>query len=541
MSTQRDDPSFSDPAPAGSGGPALLDPQGAENQRRFLLSLRVLASLSALLSLLALWSVESRQLAHDLQLAADSEARPGDRLALRALIFKDVDAPEGASLALGTTHVRLLDDESRELARVTLRPTELDTLDGSLQLPAALAGHFILEARAHYQDSELICRRTLEVGPRAASARLHGREAGPLQHLSLGAVHAHASTAPLPFLPRVVGGACVPDEVCRLLVWVGEPAALLSVRANASAELVAPALPSGEVSGIVELQVRVRGPDAALTVEARQHGQLAAERALRLPIGLGEVGLSQRESIVPAARLKPSFVLPPGRAFITVDTFVVGRWSDVRVVSAQAGETPLLSAAFASSGLVRVQARADRLSADGSGGRVFYVKSHAETDLDALASSARALAALPELAAEPTAAWSTRLPAFAADDVQRTAAYLLAPLEQLRMSVPLPVSGRPAQLARLSRTRALFRFGVAGALVLSAFVLALSIARRGMVAAEEAQSILDLARAEGENEASEPRPGEVIGARVRVLLLAFAVAAAFLAAALLIAAKPLWF
>ena len=552
MSTQRDDPSFGDPAHVGSGEPAPQRAQSTDNNRRFVLSLRVLAGLSALLSLLSLWSVESRQLAHDLQLAAESEARPGDRLALRALIFRDVDALEGASLALGPTQVRLLDERAgsdarpsarfdRELASVTLRPTGLDTLDGSLQLPAALSGDFILEARARYQDTELLCRRPLHVDPSVAPAHPHGREAGPLQHLSLGPVHALAPSAPWPLLPRVVGGACLPDELCRLLVWVGQPAALLSVRASAAVELVGPVVPSGESIGIVELTVRVRGPEAALTLEARQHGQLVAERALRLPIGLGEVGLSHRDSIVPPARLKPTYVLPPGRALVTVDTFVDGRWSDLRVVSSQARDTaPLFDLASSHFGLVRVQARADKLSADGSGGRVFYLARPGEDDSAALASSARALAGLPELAAEPTAAWAVALPSFAGDDVQRTAAFLLAPLEQLRMSVPLPVSGRPAQLAGLSHTRALFRFGVAGALVLSAFVLALSIARRGLLAADEAQSILDLARGEGENTAS-PERGEVAGARLRVLLLAFAVAAAFLAAALLIAAKPLWF
>jgi hypothetical protein len=136
------------------------------------------------------------------------------------------------------------------------------------------------------------------------------------------------------------------------------------------------------------------------------------------------------------------------------------------------------------------------------------------------------------------------LPAFAAAEPQQSAAFLLASLEELRMPVPLAASGRPAQLQRLAHTRALFRFGVAGALALSAFVIALSIARRGLLATDQAQAILELARSDAAEQGEQGGVDsgyELFSARLRVLLLALAVASAFLAGALLIAAKPLWF
>ncbi|MDB4977620.1 MAG: hypothetical protein JWN48_5961 [Myxococcaceae bacterium] len=521
--------------------PATSRGEERTNNRRFLLAMRLLAGLSALVALLALWSVEGRKLSHDLQLAAEPAARPGDRLALRALLFRDVEAPEGASLALAETVVRLRDARGRELASTALQATALDTLDGSLQLPATLAGEFTLEARAHFDETDLVCARRLTIDPRAPAARLRGREAGPLQHLSLGAIRP-ASSAPQPMLPRVIGGACIPGEPCRLLVWVGAPAAALSARVDNGAELLGPASPSDETAGIVELRVLVRGPDAQLTLEARRAGKLVGERPLRLPVGLGEVGLSSDLSIVGPGALELHYLPPPGRSLLTFDSFARERWSRVAVVaSADAPKPYRVAAELAAPGLFRVQARADRLSAEGSGARVFYVRSPGEGDLSALWTLARTSASVPELASEPTAAWAAGLPAFATEDPARAAAFLLAGLETFRAPVPLPVSGRPAQLRRLAHTRSVFRFGVSGALVLSAIAMALSLARRGIVAADEAQSILDLARSEGDNEVSTPRPGEVLGARLRVLLLALAVAAAFLAAALLIAAKPLWF
>lgn len=505
---------------------------------RLVLLMRVVAALSALAALASLWSVERAQVKHDLQLALEAEARPGEQLAVRALLFRDVDAAEGPTLVVAPTTVRLLDDGGRELVTAALRSSALATLDGVLAIPSALAGEFVVEARATYEGQPLTCRRALRVSREAKPARLRGREAGPLQQLSVGRIVPRPEAkepAPAELAPRVLGGACVPDRRCDVLVWMGEPAAALSIRSSASVEIVEPPTPAGETTGLVALTLRARGLDAELTLVARRHEEVVAERALRLPIGLGEVSLHARESLVtPDAALR--YDPPPGREQLIVDLFAGQRWRASEVLSSAAGVVSL-RALHAPGGLVRVQARADRFSGEGAGARVLYVRTPGESDEAALRSIAHQVASTPGADAKESARWGESLPPFARDEVQRTAAYLLAPLEQLRLPIPVAVSGRPAQLRALSRTRTLMRFGVSGALVVSALVMALSLARRGLSAANEAEAIMQEARGED----GVPVRGERLRARANVLLLVLAVVSAFLAAALLIAAKPLWF
>jgi hypothetical protein len=325
-----------------------------------------------------------------------------------------------------------------------------------------------------------------------------------------------------------------------VLVWVGAPAASLTVRGTGTAKLHQPPVPAHETSGLVELSLDVAGLDAELTLEAYRAGVLVAERALRLPLGLAEVALTNPESIVEPGQVRFPFRAPPGREQLTFDVYVEGRWAGVRVVSSSPDEPFVVPASWLRTGLLRVQARGDRLSAEGAGARVVYVRAAGQDDASALAAIARLVAEGP---AEQPRGPDGELE-LAQVEPRQGAAFLLATLEEQRMPVPLPASGRPAQLRRLEHTRGLFRFGVAGALALSAFVIALSIARRGLLAADEAQDILDQARShaleEGEP-ASLGRGRELLSARLRVLLLALAVASAFLAGALLIAAKPLWF
>jgi len=292
-----------------------------------------------------------------------------------------------------------------------------------------------------------------------------------------------------------------------------------------------------DTEGIVALELVVHAPEAQVTLRASRAGTPVAERLLRLPMALGEGTVEAAQSLVDPAGAAIAVEPAPGRTHAIVDLFARGRWRATRVLTALGGRTDVpLEEGDVPEGLLRVQARTDRFTGEGSGGRALYVRAPGEDDPSALARIA-AIAAAAIAESEPTHGWARLLPSFTQADPQRAAAFLLAPLEQLRMAVPPAASGRPAQLDRLARTRFVARFGVAGALVLSALVIGLSIARRGLSAADEAQRILDEVRDDSEH----APPAERLRARTGVLLLVLAVAAAFLAGALLIVAKPLWF
>ncbi|HEY6878388.1 MAG TPA: hypothetical protein VI299_10245, partial [Polyangiales bacterium] len=322
--------------------------------------------------------------------------------------------------------------------------------------------------------------------------------------------------------------------------WVGTPAAAIAVRAGSNVDLVRRPGP-GEGEGLVAVELVVHGPEAELTFEARRGAALVAERALRVPIALGEASLAQGRSVVAKDTDAYDVGYPPGRSAITVDSFIDGRWSRTQVVQGGRFSYGQLFPSWPEPGLVRLQARSDRFGSEGGGTRMVYVHRSELAGASLVGELARALLRSPwRDLAEPV--WGEQVPAFAADDPDTAAAFLLAPLEGTRALVPVPSSGRPAQLARLTRTKTRMRYGVAGALALSAWLIALSIARRGLLAVDQAQGILSAARAaDGGDEDGHKAARERIEARAKVLLMVLAVGAAFLAGALLIAAKSLWF
>jgi hypothetical protein len=518
------------------------EPQDEPRNGLFLRALRAFAALCAAIALYALWSVERVSLDCDLQLAAPIAARPGETIATRALVFCELDSAQGPRLARpARLSLALLDRAGRTLTATELQVTELDTFERSLSLPRLAAGGFLLEAKTIVDDIPLSVRRAIQIAQDAASAPIVGREAGALQQYALGRVHTLAGPAPDRMLPRVVGGACVPDHACELIVWVGAPAATISVRLPPEVTLRRTPAPA-ETEGLATLELEVHGPDAEITLEARRAGTLVAERALRLPIALGEPALHGGASLGPPSDAAFVAVFPPGRSLIGLDLFYEGRWIGTRVVSRPEVAIAELTRGLVGPGLLRVQARTDRFSADAAGVRMIYLGAGLRELASALESPAvRAwLAPLDEPGVpRASAIWAERPPL---GDPQTHAAFLLAPAEATRAYVPLPSSGRPAQLQRLDRTKVRMRYGVAGALALSAWLISLSIARRGLLAVDQAQAIMAEARADDRaDEAAHHATRERINARAKVLLMVLAVAAAFLAGALLIAAKSLWF
>jgi hypothetical protein len=513
----------------------LAEPTG-EPAGRFHLVLRGLALIAAVASLVALWSGERRQASDDLQLIVEPSARPGEVLAVRALLLRHVDAPEGPALAQTAVDVTLFDEADRELARIELSRSALDSMQGSLPLPANVSGTLRIEARAPEFDPPLTCRRTLTVDPEQPAPAAVDRLAGRLQQLVVGRVHATAGEPPpRPFAPRVVGGSCVPEARCRLLVLVGEPAASVRARANSAVQVLSTAQPANETTGLVQLDLRIIGAEAEVTLEATRGDEVVAERALRLPIALGEPTLELQKVLLESSEAPAiSSTPPPGRKALIVDAYSAGRWTFTHAFDASTSASPVaLERVPKSFGIVRLQARSDLFSADSAATRVAYWRAPGESDRSALLSMLRAAAPVED---DATPHLDEKKLELAGQDVQRWASFLLAPLELARMRVPVAASGRSRSLARLAHARTFLRFGVGAMLVLSALVVGGTLLRRGLKASQEAGKILHEGR-----DVRDRTDGGQLRDRIRVVLWVLAVGMAFLAAALLIVAKPLWF
>ncbi len=515
--------------------------QRASGTRLFLRSLALVASLA---SLFALWTGERARIEDDLQLFAEPRARPGETLALQALFLEHVDAPEGPTLTTTEVRVRLLDAAGSELAVTDLAASALDTMEGSLRVPAVAQGRLRLEASVQAPGGEasdvtqLTVSRGLEVSSDAEVAPASTRLAGPLQHLSVGELKATGTEqAPVPFMPRVVSGSCVPEQVCQLLVWVGEPASAVEVVDNAQVSSAAKPEPATETAGLVTLALRVHGAEAQVTLLATRNGVPVGERALRLPVALGEAVITARSSLAASlSEVSLSLIPAPGREHVILDTFLAGRWARSHTVrAASLSQAVRLDSAPEAFGLVRLQARSDRYSGEGSATRMVYVQQPGQSAADALAAVARAAREAGLSEGLTDAFERTPPPGFAAD-AARWASFALAPFEEMRMAIPTAMSGRPAQVARVDRVRTFVRFGVGAMLVCCAFVVGASVLRSGLSASDEAAAVLNEA-----NEATSSPQRAQFGDRLWVFVWVLLVCMAFLAAALLVVAKPLWF
>jgi len=100
--------------------------------------------------------------------------------------------------------------------------------------------------------------------------------------------------------------------------------------------------------------------------------------------------------------------------------------------------------------------------------------------------------------------------------------------------LPRPVHARPAMVEHLVQGQLWVRWAVAAALLGGALVAGLALAGRGFAAMGQAEAVF-LEAGRGQT----PRARR--SARLEVLVWAFGIGLAFVAAALLILAKPLWF
>ena len=457
----------------------------------------------------------------ELQLVAPRAARPGDHVALRANLLHRLDAPDGPTLTTGPVDVALVDTRDHVHARARLAVSPAQSMEGALVVPEALpAGQYTLLARG--RDASVRARfEVLQDAPRAPP---EPREMQPLASFALGPVVrvTPPSIEPSPELParlevRVVGGTCVPDLPCTVLVAVGVPLAEVSLLATDSVAVVTrPRAPLSQAD-IVTLTATVHGPEGETALLVSRDGVELARRSLRLPVAVGELQLDTaprvllggvaRVRVLGAARGRPTIV----------DVFADGRWVYTRAFAASALDTAqvLPGFHFEHSGPYRLQVRTDLFDSQTAASRYVFVARDAQEEppLDPLVS--------------PDGERRER------GIAEREAEFYFASLDGERLATPAPVSGREAAIARAVANRERTRMLSAVALVLLGALLVLMLLIRGLRASREARALLrEAGDADAESAQHRGRDTLAVLAIVGAVLLAFLAALAFILARL---------
>jgi hypothetical protein len=497
---------------------------------------RVLLVALVVTALTALFRIETSHISDDLLLTAPEETRAGLPLPVRVHVLRGVEAPSGPALATADVYVRLSTASGRILDGAHVSGDPRLGLRGVLQVPADAAGSLRIDAwecegpangasgppRGAMGVARLVTIVT-DVSP-----ALRPRSALPLQQESLGPVRpAERALAPSPFEPRVLGGVCVPEEECELAVWVGEPAAQITLSPGLGVETIAdfPVL-SGD--GVQLAKLRVHGPEAELSLHAMRDGQRVASRAIRLPVALGraKVGPPARTEVDGQTQLEADVVLPPGRIQGIGDVFLDGAWiASADLLGARQRWRIVLPRGRR--GLVRLQVRTDAFEEEAAASRLILADSGPSTDPSSYAAAVRQGRGdgLPE---GVSAAWPP------ASEPALAQQFLWASAEESALVLPRPVHARPAMVEHLVQGQLWVRWAVAAALLGGALVAGLALAGRGFAAMGQAEAVF-LEAGRGQT----PRARR--SARLEVLVWAFGIGLAFVAAALLILAKPLWF
>ncbi|MBJ72805.1 MAG: hypothetical protein CMN31_15960 [Sandaracinus sp.] len=258
------------------------------------LLIRVLIPAAVALIFIAVLVSERGSATRDLQLLAPVRAAPGQPLPLRAYLF---DLREEIPRALAEpVALRLEDEGGTVLAETRLEPVgEPPRMEGVILLPeeAGLGTHRLV-AHAHVGEREVRVARRLEVEAAPAAPARRGRLQTDLQRWALEEVSGVAPPSELD--ARVVGGDCSIPVACELLVWVGEPAAGVSIGESAAVEpeqrgpgvegegeaATEGARAPAEAEAAAEAEARARAP-ARASAEAEARAEAEAEAAAAAP------------------------------------------------------------------------------------------------------------------------------------------------------------------------------------------------------------------------------------------------------------------
>lgn len=473
--------------------------------------IRIAAPLAVLAVVVAVFFGERMSIDHQLQLRAPLEAAPGDTLPVQVILVGDLEALDGPHLMAARTLVRVVQGD-RTLAEETLEPAAGGGAVGTVPLPDEAFGDASIVAVAWLGgDPVASATRRLRIVAEPEATPTLGRLAGDLQRLEPGPITpaedaVEGGPPPWPLEVRVVGGACVPEARCEILVHVGEPAARVRLALSQSAT-VEPA-PEEETSGLVALAATVHGPEARVVLEVFRDDVLVATRSVQLPVALATpwLDVEPRTTAAPVLRVHTL----GDRPGLFVDAYQDGRW---RHAAARASEDgPFALPYTLGPGLWRLQVRTDPFSSDRAAIR--YVAVGAPDD---------GLAAIDEAGGEGRAP--------PGPDALRLA-WAAASLEVGVHPLPTPTSGMDADRARLEKRQSRLRWAALIAIVLGLIVAVIVFLRQGLDAALEAQRVMDET---GDPELSSARHGR------RTLLSALAIVAtlllAFVGAAALIVAR----
>lgn len=479
----------------------------------------------------AFFLAEGRDVDHEIHLLTPAEVQVGDPIPVRARVFEDIRFAESAALSTRADLEVSLVQSGSVRATLRLRPAG-HSYEGSFATDSLGPAPGELELRARLLDGDTVlatCSRTLRYVREAPAAPIGGRLVSSLALLDLGPITMIAppeldqaldpeltppSDAPLleaaapPPLPsmdvRVVGGVCLPEERCVLLIASGEPFTLELQSSGA----LSVSEPSAAGPGVTRVEVVVHGPEASTMVRVAHEGRALAERSLRLPVALATPWLELAERSDDAGVVDATLHPPPGRERVVIDAYLEGRWLHTGTMDTGESRLPF---ALERRGLWRLQAHVDPFSSDHAAARHIVVG----PALDVAAALRREQLGMASLSGAPDS-------------------FLLAAAEEDVRALPRPSSGLEADLARLFARRTKVRWIGGVALVLGLVLLAGALFLRGLDAEATARKVM-LAAGDAEAQSARTR----IRGALEVSLIVGAILLAFLAGTTLVFARAL--
>lgn len=436
---------------------------------------------------------------YDLQLLSPTSAVRGATLPVHAYVFRGMGRPEGPEPVDAPVRVLLRDANGATLDRTDLVRSPVLGRLGSLRVPASARGPLRLEAHTDAAHGGATVLRPVELPDAPEPVRTRVRTTvdavpglGPVQVVG-------TSTAPSELDLRVRGGVCVPELPCRLLVWVGEPAAAIRLEASGPLEIRGPSTSPRETAGIVGFDAVVHGPEPVAIVVALRGGVEVARREVGLPIAMGGIVAEVGPPLLDAPA-RPTIRVDSleGASAVEIDVIRDGSWiATVALARSEAARGAPLPMALGP-GLYRLQVRRDAVAVDASA-EAHVLVSAAGTPDALVRLAGEPLGELPDPFARHVAEGSP-VPDTPAADVAR----FLTSFAEARV-VPLPPTTSAAVQESFGtvRVRSRAREAVALVILLLGFVSSAVVVRRGLRSRDEAIALLR--EAEVEDADSEAR------------------------------------